>query len=77
MEFDLEEGSDGVFLDSASGLRVNRVKVSPSNFDHDCPKYFDPSAHCKGFREDGCNVSSQLAAVFDMFAYEEEFYFMK
>lgn len=67
----------GVYVDSAQGLQVNRIRVR-NDFTHECPRYFEPGAKCSGPPGgEGCNVESVLDSEFDMFAYEEEFWFMK
>lgn len=63
--------------DPVTGLHVNRIKITHGEFHHDCPKYFDPNAPCSGSKDEDCNVSSVLDSVFDMYSYEEDFYFMK
>lgn len=71
--FTTERGFEGVYVDSAANLQVNMCHVEGS-FTHQCPKYFDSSAHCDRHK---CNVTYLYTWAFDMFEYEEEMYFMK
>lgn len=72
----LEQGVDGIFLDHAQDLHVLRVRVV-GDFSHDCPRFFDPDAYCTGNGRDDCNVTSALESTFEMWAYEEEMFFLK
>lgn len=71
-----EEGLGDVFLDHVHDLQVVRVKVV-GGFTHSCPRFFTPGAYCAGVGNEGCNVKSEVEGEFDMWAYEEEMYFMK